>query len=113
MNIDLVPIGDESYEQKAMPIQITKISNKENQDIIAQLIEYARAHKLQAISAPVLGINFRIIVFKIKNNYEAFINPVTINQSEEKFDDWENCLAVNSGKTFGLVPRPVWIEISG
>ena len=54
-----------------------------------------------------------IIIFKIKTRYEVFVNPVIIEQGEEKFDDWENCLAVNNGQTYGLVPRHVWIEISG
>lgn len=114
MNLDsILQIDKGNYKHKAMPIQITKINNSENQEIIKKLLAFAKANKLQAVSAPILGINYRIIVFKIKNKYEVFVNPVIIDESKEKSNVRENCLAINHGKTYALVPRPNWIEISG
>jgi len=114
MNTDsILQIGNPALTGKANPIQITKITSKENKKIYSELLGFLKKQKLQSLSTPIFDIKKRIIIIRKNKKPILLINPVVFEKSKTEYNYWENCLCINHGKLWGLVPRYQWIEIVG
>ncbi len=115
-------VGNKIIRTKSKPVANPK--GKTIKRIIKDLIDSMRHHQLVGMAAPQIGKNVRIFVTEIRSTklrkrknpkdidlLRIFINPKLLTVSRKKGTDWEGCGSVASANLFGLVKRPVSLEI--
>ena len=115
-------VGNKIIRNKAQEIVNPKA--KSAQKIITDLVDSMRHHELVGMAAPQIGKDARIFVTEIretklrkgqtKKNLDplrVFINPRIVSLSKDKKSDWEGCGSVASASLFGMVNRPISLEI--
>lgn len=123
----VLQFGNPLLSEDSLPVQATKIDQKETQAIISKLISTLKKEKVVLLTAPQIGITKRIMVMesnptkiKYKDKYRkqnfpltVLINPWIDERSEEKIYDWEKCASMNENKLYAITPRNKWVKVAG
>jgi len=119
---EVIQVGNKIIRTKARVV--TNPKAKSVQDIITDLVDSMRYHKLVGMAAPQIGKSVRVFVTEIrktklrkgqsKNDFDPlriFINPHIVSLSKDKKSDWEGCGSVASSNLFAMVKRPISLEV--
>lgn len=101
---------------------VTDFTDPDLQMLIDDLWETMRANDGAGLAAPQIGVNLRVVIFRVDNNPRypdvesavpatVLINPVVTPLSDETENGWEGCLSVPGMR--GQVPRYTRIQYNG
>lgn len=108
---------------RSKSIEVLKPTSKTTQKVVKDLIDSMRHHNLVGMAAPQIGKGVRVFVTEIRktklrksdsiniDQLRVFINPKILSVSKKEGKDWEGCGSVASANLFGMVKRPVSLEI--
>jgi peptide deformylase len=73
------------------------VSMEEAREIIADLLDTAKAHidDCAGLAAPQIGINKRVVVIRSGDSFWPMVNPVVVKKSGKKFLNHEGCLSLD------------------
>ncbi|MDP3998646.1 MAG: peptide deformylase [bacterium] len=115
----LTQVGNPILKQKTTSVK--NIKAEKVQQIINDLVDSMRHHKLVGIAAPQIGWKLRIFITELRktpvrstqerDKLRIFINPKIIGVSKKQIIRYEGCGSVAYGLLFGPVKRPEKITI--
>lgn len=103
--------------------EVSNPTSKSTQKVVTDLIDSMRHHNLVGMAAPQIGKGVRVFVTEIRKTklrksdsinidpLRVFINPKILSVSKKAAKDWEGCGSVATANLFGMVKRPVSLEI--
>ena len=122
--LELVPPEADILQQQANPVELSEIGTPELEEIIDGMLEIAYGEQgdaqrptLVGLAAPQAGIKKRIVIIDVladgmggeEKDFQVFINPEIIEQSDELEEGREGCYS--TGRVCGVVNRSKRIVI--
>jgi peptide deformylase len=93
------------------------VSMEEAREIIADLLDTAKAHidDCAGLAAPQIGINKRVVVIRSGDSFWPMVNPVVVKKSGKKFLNHEGCLSLDGIRAVERYPSVLvgYIDKSG
>lgn len=93
------------------------VSMEEAREIIADLLDTAKAHidDCAGLAAPQIGINKRVVVIRSGDSFWPMVNPVVVKKSGKKFLNHEGCLSLDGIRAVERYPLVLvgYIDKSG
>jgi peptide deformylase len=73
------------------------VSMEEAKEIIADLLDTAKAHidNCAGLAAPQIGVNKRVVVVRSGDSFFPMVNPVVVKKTGKKFLNHEGCLSLD------------------
>jgi peptide deformylase len=73
------------------------VSMEEAKEIIADLLDTAKAHidNCAGLAAPQIGVNKRVVVVRNGDSFFPMVNPVVVKKTGKKFLNHEGCLSLD------------------
>jgi len=108
---------------RATSLEVPTPTSKSTQKVVTDLVDSMRHHNLVGMAAPQIGKGVRVFVTEIRQTklrkrdtasldpLRIFINPKILSTSKKEAKDWEGCGSVAMANLFGMVKRPVSIEV--
>ncbi len=108
---------------RSRSVEVSNPTSKSTQRVVTDLIDSMRHHDLVGMAAPQIGKAVRVFVTEIRQTklrksdnanldpLKVFINPKILSVSKKAAKDWEGCGSVATANLFGMVKRPISLEI--
>lgn len=83
-------------DEAILTLKSETVSMEEAKEIIADLLDTAKAHidNCAGLAAPQIGVNKRVVVVRNGDSFFPMVNPVVVKKTGKKFLNHEGCLSL-------------------
>lgn len=84
-------------DEAILTLKSETVSMEEAKEIIADLLDTAKAHidNCAGLAAPQIGVNKRVVVVRNGDSFFPMVNPVVVKKTGKKFLNHEGCLSLD------------------
>jgi peptide deformylase len=84
-------------DEAILTLKSETVSMEEAKEIIADLLDTAKAHidNCAGLAAPQIGVNKRVVVVRSGDSFFPMVNPVVVKKTGKKFLNHEGCLSLD------------------